>query len=215
MRTKCAQISKCEFLNSHAEGTYNFDALKCTHFPAFGLTLKTSTFPVQRGGEVFNLQRSDKKYNKRDTKYYKKVGAAASGLVRQNLPQLYKIGLFGLFGLGLASNSSIFRTNPQTFFGAVQFCPNGFMATSPRQNRTKTERFRESFDFDQALSGTYDDCRPSRSISIRVHWGSFVVALLPAWKDPDKTGRNPDKELYVTHYQQLTFRTEAALLSGC
>jgi len=33
MRTKCAQKRECDIFNSSATITYNFDPLKCSHFP--------------------------------------------------------------------------------------------------------------------------------------------------------------------------------------
>jgi len=42
-RTKCAQISQCKFLICSSPTTYNFNRVKCTHFPRYGAS------PLPRG----------------------------------------------------------------------------------------------------------------------------------------------------------------------
>jgi hypothetical protein len=88
---------------------------------------------------------------------------------------LYSTGLFGLFGLDSQSNSSFFRTNSQNCFGPVQFSlPTRVHRWFKTQKSNKTERFAVSFDFDLAISSTYDECRSGRSILL-LHFKDHFV----------------------------------------
>lgn len=68
----------------------------------------------------------------------------------KNLPQLYKVRFSGLFWTGLASSSSVLRTNLRTFFGRVQF---SIRMNLPPKPLASIRRGTVAFAFPQGVFG--------------------------------------------------------------
>jgi hypothetical protein len=120
------------------------------------------------------LSSRSQKDNKRDTKYYKKVGGVSrTNAARQNIPLTVQNWTFWTFWTGSADEVSVQNppsVGPISRFSAQTRKPFSDQSNFPfasiplREKSNKTERFRNAFDFDHAVPSTYDDALPGRSI---------------------------------------------------